>query len=1121
MPMTIAELERTLRTVEPTVLLASPRLLRRVIKWDRKIPGFGLYVPHRKSYIINRQKLSEIMDEEDLGNDQHFPATKEIILLVHPSAQQLAECSPEELLIHYWRLLFHASIHQALESKFAVGALTAEMLEERIRRLRAAAFDEARLVLGHEELLLPPQSNTEVYVEFAATYWELRFFAPELLPYYFPSLRGKTSAVESVFGEDVDSGRLFLRTRPAGAPEPTWKRDEKSRGEEARHAENEKQAESLRPKAAPSAARFRMLMRKAHRAAAAGNIVRAARYHVLAERRAPPELIERAPAALKAAVAQLCERLQAALSLEVMNKQAFESILLSLMRRTADGIWTPELRLLYDLQKVCLNFERRTYTVNVTRWLFSLGRYPLRRASPVPCEVPMLRHLRAAAGRLPVVRIAEAEREQLAGLLRQAEGSIEQIIRERLRPTIAAVLASVGLQPKNLPETVAANKLIEELLDRIVSHGFLTMGNLRDALSRNNLKLPDLSKVLDFLQGDELLRANRRLADSLGGVYHGGEFYLRWMQRLSAVSFGTSLGRFFTRFFAVPFGGAYVALAGIHELWQLFAHREVAPLEGEIIRMHAPSGFHVAHPSLVLLLGLFLLGVINFAGFRHLLKVFFKFAYRLLSTVVVEPLQRLFNAPWLQELIHGRWFTLAVHFLVKPLFWTALLWWALPGGAAGGRLQPGTVATLFFALAFLLNTRLGRTAEEVVLDWFALSWRRFGLRAITGLFLLVVDFFKGVVSAVEQVLYAVDEWLRYQSSEQGPVLVFKFILGRIWSFVAYVLRFAVNVLIEPQINPIKHFPVVTVSHKLLLPLIPTFAGVLELTLEKALAWTVAATTIWCIPGVFGFLVWELKENWRLYDANRRRELGPTTIGPHAETMLRLLRLGFHSGTLPRYYAKLRHAARRASEGGNPLTVRKHLHALQHVESVIRRWIERDYLALLARIPSWQDFPIALNCLHTTTNSLELAFACPRLNSSFLRIAIQWRGWGIAAGVESPGWAEMLTAKQCRSLEAALAGLYKSAGVDLVFRQHENVPSALFSRQEITAAAGNDAIAAVSNCGGWPSPNEKRNGCLTLQPQDCLLFCETGITWQDWVRYWEEEAAGRSPPPFISYCLLPG
>ena len=34
------------------------------------------------------------------------------------------------------------------------------------------------------------------------------------------------------------------------------------------------------------------------------------------------------------------------------------------------------------------------------------------------------------------------------------------------------------------------------------------------------------------------------------------------------------------------------------------------------------------------------------------------------------------------------------------------------------------------------------------------------------------------------------------------------------------------------------------------------------------------------PGVFGFLVWELKENWRLYDSNRSLEFRPTIIGGH-------------------------------------------------------------------------------------------------------------------------------------------------------------------------------------------------------------------------------------------------
>ena len=78
--------------------------------------------------------------------------------------------------------------------------------------------------------------------------------------------------------------------------------------------------------------------------------------------------------------------------------------------------------------------------------------------------------------------------------------------------------------------------------------------------------MPDITEAADFLRGDQLLRADRKLALVLDGVYRRGEFYLRWMQRLSSLGFGTRIGRFLTRFAVVPFGGAYVALAGIHHV---------------------------------------------------------------------------------------------------------------------------------------------------------------------------------------------------------------------------------------------------------------------------------------------------------------------------------------------------------------------------------------------------------------------------------------------------------------------------------------------------------------------------------------------------------------------------
>ena len=102
------------------------------------------------------------------------------------------------------------------------------------------------------------------------------------------------------------------------------------------------------------------------------------------------------------------------------------------------------------------------------------------------------------------------------------------------------------------------------------------MGYLRDAISRNNLKLPDISQLSQILKGDRLLRADDRLATSLDGVYHRGEFYLRWLQIVSSMAFGTRTGRFATRFIAIPFGGAFLIIGGINSLLHLFSGKPSA-----------------------------------------------------------------------------------------------------------------------------------------------------------------------------------------------------------------------------------------------------------------------------------------------------------------------------------------------------------------------------------------------------------------------------------------------------------------------------------------------------------------------------------------------------------------
>src|SRR5262249_52636597 len=93
----------------------------------------------------------------------------------------------------------------------------------------------------------------------------------------------------------------------------------------------------------------------------------------------------------------------------------------------------------------------------------------------------------------------------------------------------------------------------------------LSIGNLRDAISHNDLKMPDLERH-QLRTGDELLLCDDLLSRSLDGVYRRGEGYLRWLQKISSVLFGTGIGRFLTLYFILPLLGSFTVLKGSQEM---------------------------------------------------------------------------------------------------------------------------------------------------------------------------------------------------------------------------------------------------------------------------------------------------------------------------------------------------------------------------------------------------------------------------------------------------------------------------------------------------------------------------------------------------------------------------
>ncbi|WP_435017728.1 hypothetical protein TA3x_005348 [Tundrisphaera sp. TA3] len=1115
--LTVPELGRIVRDVDPRAFVVASRIVRRVIKHERGLPALVIHVPHRRSYVLPGFCALQVVDRDELGLRPSDPVPATVLLISAPEADELSSWPLGKVLVTMWRRLFHARVHLALEARFADGTIDAVGLRERIRRVGFSTLEEARTVLRQDETLLPPRDDAGVYVEFVAVYLELRAFAPHLVPRYFPSIRD-LAGVDRVLAEDLDADALLAATRPAGAPEPEDVLPS-SQAEEPGLAE-----EIDTTHEPPSGARYQSFMDRADRAAEKGNLVRAAILRMMAARLAGHSRAGQARSAARGAMDRLADRLRKAIDFGEDDLRGWRKSLSALLDHCGRGGWTPEARLLYDLQKVCVDHERAIYAVDVIEWARTFGRRPIRRLLPNHQEVLIVQHLRKAAGRLTAARMSEADRRRLSRLLTGAVHRAEAHLRDRFRPEIARTLDENGFAARNLPERVALRKLTEELLDQIVERGFLAMGDLRDALSRNNRKLPDLSGPVEFLTGDRLIRADGRLAIALDGVYRRGEAYLRALQRLSALAFGTKVGRVLTRYLVLPWAGTFVVLEGLQHV--------VGPVT------HALSGHevHVLTRESYAAVGTVALFLIASRRFRAWFFRSLGVGYDLSRGLIVGVPSWVLRQTWVRLLLGSRALAFAVRAFLLPLGLAYAAWSTRPEGVSARQALPAS-ALIFLTTCMLLTTRAGRNLEEIFMDAIGRAWSAIVAGLIPGLFRLVLEFFDRIMEALERLLYAVDEWLRFRSGEGNGSIVAKGFLGVFWFLATYVVRFCVTILIEPQINPIKHFPVVTVSHKILLTQSKSLLVVMVALLGRDAGAATAATILLLLPGVFGFLVWELKENWRLYEANRPKTLRPVTVGHHGETLARLLKPGFHSGTVPKLYAKLRRAERKARRTGKGLGVRKHLAQLHGVEEAVGHFVSRDFLTLLLLSRSMSGARLEPGKVVSSVKRLLVEIRCSDRPGPSLWLAFEEYGGWVVAGVAEPGWASDLSEPERRAVTTALAGLYKMSGVDLV-------------REPIEAALGSEKPAYEFRETGlvvWPDPQSAADVIYLLRPVEAraplvpvtptgepesivpppidarrLLFSDVAVAWKRWVEVWERDREGIDhPAEFVEgFALLP-
>ncbi|MBI3838174.1 MAG: hypothetical protein HY288_09620 [Planctomycetia bacterium] len=1104
----LEELDQAVRATDPAAFLVAPRILRRVIKQNAGVSGLGLRVPHRKTYVIAREKLLALVDRAELDLAADAELADNIILIARPTTETLAALSAEEALVKFWRQLFHIRIHVALNQVIAEGRLGESELHARIQQIGASEFEEIRDVLRQEDYLLPPKTDLTVYVEFVAVYLELRHFVPNFLRGYFPSLQDY-HYIDELLKHDVDGESLLAATRPPGVSDPSW-RGELPGGERLGLGSPRDEQPRRLPVRKRSQRTAAALLAKADRVGSLGNLVRAAILRTRAARYANPEVAHRAGDDARAELERLARRMQAALNFTSGETEEWTKSLVSLLDQSARGIWTAEARMLYDLQKVCVDHERGVYTLDAIGWATSLGRKPVKRFLPGQRDVLISKHLRGAARRLPAARLSNRNRSRLAALLQSAVHRAEASLRARFKPVIDHALDKVKLLPQNPPERVARKKLVDEILDRIVERGFLSMGDLRDALSRNNLKLPDLVSVKQFLLGDQLLQADTHLAASLDGVYRGGEIYLRWPQRLSSLAFGTPQGRFLTRYAALPFGGAYIALEGSLHLVLMVSHALGSDAELHLMPFELALS--------VLTLGLFLMGLLYHQRFRNFCLQGAIRAIQVCRRLFIDMPAWILRQPIVQAVVHSWQFQLFKRYVFKPAVVTVL---AAPVIAVvfDREVTLGSSLVIFVVVNALLNSRIGRNVDEMVTDWAVLTWHRIRIHVFAAMFRLIMDVFNRILESIERLLYTVDEWLRFRAGERISSTVAKAVLGFFWFFVNYVIRFCVNLLIEPQVNPIKHFPVVTVSHKVLLPMMPALRSALAGPLGTAWAYTIAPTAVFLTPGIFGFLVWELKENWRLYAANRPADLRPVSIGHHGETMLQFLKPGFRSGTVPKLYAKLRRANRKAYWTLNWKAASKYLDGLHHASEALRRFVDRELLVLLHESRGWADRSITTGEIHLGCNRILVELYCPDLAEESMWLAFEEQAGRLVASVYRHGWSDALSHPRRHTLANALAGVYKMAGIDLVREQVEARLEPGSRGYEITEDSlaiwsGRDAPPRILPLRGWPplEPADHRAGTepnVTELDRRRWVFAATPISWRRWVVTWELDQLGGS------------
>lgn len=972
-------LDQWLENRAPGGVLAPMRILERMecggVAWlgNRRLSARGYLV-------VARQDLWRKVEPEELGVPPTRLLPDSILLVLKPPEEEVKrlEAPGETSLAQTPGIV--SEEHERLEKQRSetLGKLTRRLVMAKLEQTlldrgwgpeQAAEFgdlipgcemDEIRQVLARDGRCRQEAPLERVLLEFLPWFGMVASLEPERVGAFFPGMSAQTSkGITDLLESRVRLGLIVAESLDRDHPIHP--------GGLAADEEQDPYLERHR--------------RLAEEAETQGQWVSAALEQVRESRLCVGKRSENALARARANLRLLMSSLVEPLGLTDLDAEAFIGALDSVLDKAEQGESREEAAFLRQLQAMNDGLANKAYALDVVEFTVSLGVRPWKRQLHYLGLVQVSGRLKTLLGLLPVMRVPDPCRAVLQRVLVQGSHHSEIQVRGVFHPLIDNALDDVGLVAENPLERVARRKIIQELIDRILDQGHITFYDLRDALSRNHLKMQDIRDPAEWLQGDPLLRLDKRLAAPLDGIYRPCPVYSRILEHVTSLGFGTRVGRWLVGKVLIPFGLAaliVVVAATLSEHFEPAHAKPITPL-GEATQavaevVNAPSDetireaatkaaltLHKKRPASVVtginLLAVGILGTVFLLFTNH--PTLRNLAWRTLCAMgdsirwMVHDLPEIL--PRHPIFLYGIHWPLVIlwHGAIKPLSVVLAMFWLT--GTEIHWTGPLLFAGWLIATAALMS-RQARVAEE----WFVGVLREVLMALRSGVLMRALgvlnDLFRTVTRWFDREMANVESLLRVRQRDNTGQLAGRALFSLLWFPLGWLGRFTFVVLIEPMLHPLK-LPISFLAAKVIYPVLyPLSTDVAIPALTPMMGALTASLAIgglvFLLPNAFGFFFWEFRENRGLYEANRPNLPAPDGAGPHGETFAVLLEPGIHGGVLPALYSRLRQASLPATEGGTKAAQRACERKLELLREALGRFFRRNFLDVMGVTHAW-------------------------------------------------------------------------------------------------------------------------------------------------------------------------